>query len=1481
MIEQQFKVLIQELKGMKIIPASIGATNVPSQIVAASSPKKQITRSIATSEVSPDMTTLPGLPAMDLAQLGVSRKKYMFGNRTVMGSIFNTLRYIVAGQLVGQPLMANASEAWETTKTVDYEMEKARQNILAKYRGSDSASMFENYAKSNVDFRYKNRDTLGSLGIDEGVYLDETKKAAIVEKMRTQMEDLINGGIVTPLQNMAIGYGVSQKDMATMWQISTRAQDNPINAFAMTSAASRIYATEREEISPEDAVKGMESIVGQFNLTPAAKDKNGNTQIGNFANMIIKASLLSQGSSKDFIDAMSRSGALWSSFLPKGMAPERKFATGLAYESLFIQATGRPGSEAATFYRNILGAPFTKDTANYLTKLSATPDATLAKVNPFVTSYDSKGVKTTTQKSIDTLLPDIINASIYLKQQGNAQEATRLLSTMFKTRTFGYEQGIEAVFTKLFESFDASGIKNFNEYIDKMDASVNDLTGEIDEYIGGLSTTFEFKQDKTKSAFQATSYSILKELKPEFGKTMDALTNMLNGIRDNAGAVTQVVGMATNLLLAIGAKKLLTLGADKIKSQYYSREAVSETQGLMSNRAEMKIYRHSQAEEYRKLERELASVPALRDKKLEDIFQAETQHDIIKDDYESAHETYRNALQGKKIIEEKRKHIADLQKGVEMGGSPEEMVAKAQEKLAAERDLASYLDIKHLKDIDTSRDTAIKFNDTPEGVSSALARNREINNEIARRTEYGGPELERLRIDAENKHAAYRSSSLGIDRMRSGVGVLNDSEQSKLSEAGKIYKTITSLDTQIGKTTTQIDRLKKVYTSLGADAKQLEEAMLQADMTAKQEAQTTGRTATGTKYFTEEIDKLGRQLDEDAISAKQYREEHKKLNPSGTSNKSSKETGGGLLNMGAKYALAGMAIDAVSQIGTSLMMTDADRASNYAEDLKKVSELAVSQNKSFEKMTKVNIPTTVGGNLKYQVQSGAAALEYTAKTIGFLGKGLISGINNLFTGGGTSFSDTWKSFWIASQGGSASDILKSTNYNEKRKEADRKLGEQQRAQEEIVMKDWIDINGDGKGDIDPAVAEGSLETLQSFLSRTQLDEQVASSRSNIKFQTARSGYLKQGLSEKSSEVTKAEKTLYQEEMDTLKTSISAYESEMKAILAVGNENSKYSEKYLQLEDKLNETKAKSLEYELKTLDLSKNEFELMTEKTEMEVQRIGSNTNTMLTTMYAAGIPKDSADALNIQKAGVTSQVKVYQDGLTRVQKLLEDPFVKNNYELSKVMKSKEYEYQDKLNSASENIEEIENNYSSGISSKYQRALNLKLPEFASQKSVLEAKGYDEESTAYKALQRAEYNTRRESISAQIEEQKTLLSNPDLNVIQQESILTQIKNLQAESTQILADIYKLQKQSSWGLPSGITPITNYAYEAKKNTERTMAVQQGNVFLSVRFDNVNGLSKEDVEKNVITPMKETITQLNREMATSLNQQVQSYVSNRKY
>ncbi|MEM0174437.1 MAG: phage tail tape measure protein, partial [Sulfolobaceae archaeon] len=511
--------------------------------------------------------------------------------RTFTKSIVNTFRYIIAGRLIGEPLLNLMYEAFSSTFETDYELEKARQNLLAKYRGVGvTGKPFEEYAEENIRYRYEHRAELGELGIEEGLYLDPVKRRKLIERMRNQMYDLVDNGIVKALREIAISYGISQPQMATIWQISTRSQENPLNAFAMARAAMTVAAVEREEVKPEDVARAMESIVGQWQIVPGQRTKEGLTLIEKYANMVIKASLESQASAKDLLDTMSRAGAVFNAFLPQNWDKEKKFATALALSNIFIQATGRPGAEAATFFRNLIVAPYAKETMNYLIKLSQSySDEKIRRVSPFYIEYDKEGRQITRQKDFITYLTDVINAAIRLREIGQVKEADRLLSAVFKTRQFAYEQAFESTFENMFKNFEKEGIKNFEQYIEKIQKVTQE---EIDAYIGGLSRTYQFRREQLLSAFQATSMEMINALKPEFHQLMASLKGLLKYVRDNSDEVGKIVKSITEMLTAYFVAYTANKGWTKVKSEVLTNELLAHAEPWLEQEAGLVRRRH-------------------------------------------------------------------------------------------------------------------------------------------------------------------------------------------------------------------------------------------------------------------------------------------------------------------------------------------------------------------------------------------------------------------------------------------------------------------------------------------------------------------------------------------------------------------------------------------------------------------------------------------------------------------------------------------------------------------------------------------------------------------------------------------------------------------------------------------------------------------------------------------------------------------------
>ena len=1437
MIEEQFRVLIRELRGMRIIPASLGATPVQnltggggtSTQTTTVTPRKSVSAAIA------EASAVNGIPVIDNYNPGYVGYIRATGGRThtLMNSILNTLRYIIAGKLVGMPMFRTASEALSATADMDYEYEKARQNLLAKYRGvgQEGKKPFETYAEEQIRYRYENRHLLGELGIPEEIYLDEAKRAELIEKLRLQTIELIDKGIIETIQNIAINYGIYQKDMATVWQIATRSQSDPIHAFAMASAAARIYATEREEIDPVSAAKGLEAIVGQWQLNPAQQLETGERIIEKYANMIIKASLLSQGSSKDFLDAMSGSGALFNAFSSSDMDDVRKFATALAYQSIFIQATGKSGSEAATFFRNIIASPYTNDTVRYLEKLAASPDPIIQKVSPYYTTYDEEGRRITRQKDFHQQFIDVVNAALRLRELGNAAEANRLLTTVFKTRTYGYEQGMELTIEKMFKRLDELGVKRFEEYIDRI-ASVQQ--SEIDEYIGGLSNTFTFRKEQVRSNFQAASYSVLEQLKPEFAKTLNALNGMLRSVRENADTIAHVLELASTMLLAIGVKKLGSVGVEKAKNIMFTEEMKYQVEPLLRDRAGLIRYRHELSEKYRSYREKLDQVVNQRG-------------DIDVDSYERAKAKYSDLESKLKTAQEE---LAELEK-------PD--LSAIDRKVRHILRYQSILNNPNLIDPEKRARVESNINKLTEELNILINTPNPANIDA----------IQAKRLHIENLKQGLQAEEEKIRNFERKIGDIDSSGQFALKEMNRLHKEITDTDRSISNITKQTERLKKAMAALGADEKTLEAALVEYDRLIRVEATNKNHVASSTKYFTETLEKLNREFDEGYINAKQYIKGLQQIREDKVIGSDAILAGvslGGLKNLGIKAlgmlkglgttALIAAAVDVVGNVLSSSMMSEADRKSTQLEELKKT----------------VDIWTGVGRRF-----NEGKILAGFGQTAAGVWNWLVNGLTNWFTGGGVSFSDSAKAYWYSALGYSRTEILERLNYAQRKREADIALGEMQRAENELIYKDWVDIDGDGIKDVPSAI--GSYETIQDFLQRNAQREQISLNMAAAEYAINRYKMIEAGLREDSETMTNLLKEFYQNNIDALEKSLENIKAYQQMLEDTLGDMAMYDqawqtleEQRLQKEQAIAEQRERLMEAEAAAISRLENQFSLA--MSQLQVVSSGK-----LASMYAAGYRKDSIDYINKQIEFLWRERNKLLEENRQWEELLDNPALKA--EERDKLRQKIAQNEININQLLDTITTLEGSKLQGLLNEMQRMAALNKAEFSIMKSRLEMHGYSDESTAMRALQRRELISENLLIAQEIEKLNKLMENGLQNEAQREDILIQIRNLEAIQAQNIAEMYKLQKQAHWGLPAGIQPMTIYEYEARKNTERSLVVQQGNMYITVRFDNVYTHSKDQVEENVVKPLREMLADFNREMTTGLNRQAASYISNRRY
>ena len=1448
MLNLQFKSLVSEVRGLKIVPTNLAVESIANPSVVAA--ETALSTKMATidsrlesvrkskSAVSQEskelmLTDLPSVSQYSDAMLGsVSDRKQ---RRGFTNSVVNTLRYIVAGHLIGQPIFTNLSEGWTSYKEVDYQMEKARQNILAKYRGGDAAGMkpFQDFAEQEAQYRYENRDKLGMNGISSEIYMDEDKKKQAVERIRQDIADIMENGIIKPLQDMAIYYGISQKDMATVWQIATRSQDNPFDSFAMASAASKIYSTEREEIDPVQAAMGFEALTSQWGLKPSEKTSTGERVADKYSNMLIKSSLMSQASSKDLLDAMGRSGSVFSEFLGDDMTKDRRFATALAYQSMFVQATGRPGTEAGTFWRNVMTVPFRKETSDYLRQVSNSSDPTIAKVNPYNITYSKDGVPNYEQKPFHQIFTDIINASLRMRELGNDREANALLSSIFKSRTFGYEQGIEALLEKMFGKLDEMGIKNFEQYIDKI---ANVSQAEIDEYIGGLSSSTEFRSQQVQSMFQATSYEVLEGLKPEFSQLMDSLIGMLRTVKDNADAISTVLSMSAKVLLTLGAYKALQFGGGKVKDHVLTSEFESKAAPFMYDRNALLRGRHIESEKY--LAEKDRAIGLLGSKSslysgLEKETIAEAEAEV---NFSALDTQYQEALKRRQERDRLSKLRAGHVRALESGNLPEERRTTLTGEI-------QQLDYKI--------------------------------GELSKSPFMDDSQFKNLTEDRNRAKSAYHNAKMKLSDYEGNIGGVDKQQREAITKAALSKQEVARMDGLIAESTQQIDRLSKVFVSLGASSELVESSMHKLDIEMKNKAFMDNKTLTNTDRFTKELKTLNRELDDGYISSKRYAEKLNALNGqksvggkvADASGLGGVLTGAGMGNMMSKVgtfakgagllALASFGLDIADDIFSGLMTTTGeqkrqsyDKTKGYLDKYYELYQPAVKQH------DEAYLDIYGSGNM--------------LKELTLFGEQLKSGIVNAFTGNGISFSDSAKINEMVREGKTRTEIADSIGLNKKKAEADRAIGEQQRAENEMsVYSRMMSLDGSESTEAAKELSVGSYESISEFLDRLQQDESLFSARSSNLLQVSQTELKYAGFRESSDEMTNLLKDFLDSNIETLRNSNSAIESimmqmvEARGVIATSEPAYKALEqKKLENEKSIAEMREKLLQAEAAKITEIQNTFDLA-------FAELSAKSSQSVVGLISQGYRKDSEEVVSMQLKEVQERLNLLKDenGQLRVE-----------LNSKKLEPEKQDELRTKIYANDQQIAQLETQLiesptmlSQAISNQYSRYKGLSSSGYSIQKSLLEMRGYTEESPAYKAVQRLELQEQNSLIAQEVTKLKQKMNGTD-NKGEQENILIQIRNLEAQSVQNLAAIYKLQKQSAWGLPAGIKPMTNYEYEAKKNTQRSATVQQGNITVNVKFDNVYAKSKEEIERGIIDPIKEAVESANRSMVNSLNRQI---------
>lgn len=445
-----------------------------------------------------------------------------------MGSVVNTMRYITAGSLIGLPSMA-VYKAWDSAKEFDYQMAKAKQNVLIK-----DPSMMEAARSSLIDS-----------GRLEGV--DQSQINDLIKKEAAELKKAVLKDNIQRIQGIALANSIAPEDVARAYEISTRAMDDPTQAILMTQQIAK--ARSIEEIDVDKAAAGFEAIRAQWKLTGYDLEKT--------TNMLIKASNMYSSKIEDILAVQQRSGAIFQQGLP-GMTKERALASAFYLSAIFSQSTGRKGGEGGTFFKMMLERPFRGDSLEALKEFSSIKG--LEELNPFKTDPKTgqkmkKNVLELYASIMEAIpkMPDDVKASFIGKfapqwHIGSLEALTSYIhDTVSQAKTTIVSTGEASK-----EEVDKMSVLDImNKIIDKIQSASPEEVAAIQ---AGMADTWKFRTQRVETMWSNATYNVIESLKPQFENLSVVIGMLLRQLKDNAQNVAGLMIDAGKIAAMLGIR---------------------------------------------------------------------------------------------------------------------------------------------------------------------------------------------------------------------------------------------------------------------------------------------------------------------------------------------------------------------------------------------------------------------------------------------------------------------------------------------------------------------------------------------------------------------------------------------------------------------------------------------------------------------------------------------------------------------------------------------------------------------------------------------------------------------------------------------------------------------------------------------------------------------------------------------------------------
>ena len=453
------------------------------------------------------------------------------------GITSNMAKYFMVGYMMRLPIKA-VTEASRIAEKLDYHIAKARQNILIKDPDMTSTArriVYDRYQAEGLDVR------------TEEFRRDVEKEAANLRNiMSNQMSDY--------LLNISKAYYQDIADVGRYYSIVSRRATDPYEALTKTREIAKIAAVE-EDLDTDFAALGLDAMAAQWGITTG--------ELSRYTNMLLKTAMLSNVTVTDLLMAQRDTAGMFRRRL-SSLGDEEAFAAAMALSSMFVQATGKTGREAGTFWRNVLNRPYVKDSRKFLEEVSQIEGFEM--LSPYETDELGRRV----QKDFVTMFSNILEATLKVDDPS----AMTILSELFPIRTIGGAESINALVEDLRKDLERSieilkdmgeldedatiDTVNIKEVIEKYIENIMEVTDrDIGMYLAGLQDTVDYARTGLTTQWQSTVYSIFRELKEETTAAMTYLTAILRKFEENSHFMSEVIGLFFKIGVGILGENLI------------------------------------------------------------------------------------------------------------------------------------------------------------------------------------------------------------------------------------------------------------------------------------------------------------------------------------------------------------------------------------------------------------------------------------------------------------------------------------------------------------------------------------------------------------------------------------------------------------------------------------------------------------------------------------------------------------------------------------------------------------------------------------------------------------------------------------------------------------------------------------------------------------------------------------------------------------